>query len=41
LREILYFPGKLIKGEGKIVALRVERFAAVQIIGTDGMVISG
>jgi len=41
LQEILYFPGKLIKGEGKNVGLRVERFAVSQIIGTDGMVISG
>jgi len=38
---ILYFPGKLIKGEGKNVGLRVERFAVSQIIGTDGLVISG
>jgi hypothetical protein len=41
LQEILYSPGKLIKGEGKSVDLRVESFAVSRIIGTDGMVISG
>jgi len=41
LQEILYSPGKLIKGEGKNVALRVESFAVSQIIGIDEMVISG
>jgi hypothetical protein len=41
LREILYSSGKLIKGEGKSVDLRVESFAVSRITGTDGMVISG
>jgi hypothetical protein len=41
LQEILYSPEKLIKSEGKSVGLRVERFAASPIIGTDGLVISG
>jgi hypothetical protein len=41
LQEILYSPGKLIKGEGKSVALRVESFAVSQIIGIDEIVISG
>jgi hypothetical protein len=41
LQEILLSPGKLINGEGKSVALRVESFAISQTIGIDEMVISG
>ena len=41
LQEILLSPGKLIKDEGKNVALRIESFAVSQIIGIDEMVISG
>ena len=41
LQEILLFPGKLIKGEGKSVDLRVKNLAASQILSIDEMVISG
>ena len=41
LQAIHYAPGKLIKGEGKSVDLRVENLAASQILSIDEMVISG
>jgi hypothetical protein len=41
LKEILYSPGKLIKGECKSVDLRVASLAASQIIVIDEMVILG
>jgi hypothetical protein len=41
LQENHCFPGKLIKGEGKNVDLRVKDLAESQILSVDEMVISG
>jgi hypothetical protein len=41
LQENHCSPGKLIKGEGKNVDLRVKNLAASQILSVDEMVVSG